>query len=112
MLLPAFRAFSLDDEGDGVRKETCGKFETWYLNVFHAERTLARLTVEMNVPIVVVALAVLFAKFIVQNATPVFEGMYHIVLQEKGEGTEDTRLVHRYHLAIQVAKAHRLHLAS
>ena len=39
--LPAFRAFSLDDEGDGVRIESFRQFEARNMDILHAERTVA-----------------------------------------------------------------------
>lgn len=75
MLLPTVRAFSLDDEGDGMGVETSGELKTWYLDVFHAKGTLARLTVEVDVPIMMVAFAFLFAQLIVEDATAVLKGM-------------------------------------
>ena len=82
MLLPAFRAFSLDDEGDRVGIETFGEFKTRDMDVFHTEGTLARLAIEMDMPVVVVALTVFLAKFVVENTSTILEGMYHVVFQK------------------------------
>lgn len=103
----AFWAFALDDERDGVGGEASREFETWYMDVLHAEGTLARLAIEVDVPIVVVALSVFLAELVVEDASSVFEGMYHIVFQEKGEHSEDARLIHRHHQPLDVAEAQR-----
>ena len=39
--LPAFRAFSLDDERDGVGIETFRQLEARNMDILHAERTVA-----------------------------------------------------------------------
>ena len=41
MPLPTLRAFSLDDEGDGVGIETFRQFEARNMDILHAERTVA-----------------------------------------------------------------------
>ena len=65
MLLPTLRAFPLDDERDGVREETFGQLESRNIDVFHTERTLAGFTIKMNMTIVMITCAVLFAYLII-----------------------------------------------
>ena len=49
MFLPALRAFTLDDERDGVGAEPFGQVQVRQRDVFHAEGLLARLAVEVYV---------------------------------------------------------------
>lgn len=107
VFLSAFWAFALDDERDRVGGEASRELETWYVDVLHAEGTLARLAIEVDVPIVVVALSIFLAELVVEDASPIFEGMYHIVFQEKGEHSEYARLVHRHHQPLDIAEAQR-----
>ena len=103
--LPTFRAFPLDDERNRVGEETFGQLETRNMNVFHTERTLAGFTIKMNMTIVMITCAVLFAYLIIQDTSSVFESMNHVMLQKKRKHTEDARLVHRHHLSFQHAEA-------
>ncbi len=111
MLLPTLRAFPLDDERDGVREETFGQLESRNIDVFHTERTLAGFTIKMNMTIVMITCAVLFAYLVIQDAASVFEGMNHVMLQKKRKHTEDARLVHRHHLSFQYAEALGMRIA-
>ena len=77
------------------------------MDVLHAEGTLARLAIEVDVTIVVVAHSVFLTEFVVEYTSSVFEGMHHIVFQEKGEYSEDARLVHRHHQPLDIAEAQR-----
>jgi len=95
--LSAIRANSLDDERHGMRKESFGQAEARNMNVFHTKRTMARLAIEVYVTVVVIALAFLLAYLIIEHAPSILKGMNHIVLQEKREGSEDARLIHRHH---------------
>lgn len=108
MLMSAIRAFSLDDEGNGVGVISFGQFEARDMDVFHAEGAMARFAVEVDVPIVVIAFAVLLAELIVEHTSSVFEGMHHLMLQEEREHTEYARLVHRPHQSLQIAEALRV----
>ena len=74
-----------------------GQLETWNMDILHTEGTLARFAVEMNMPVVMIASPFFFAEFVAEYASPIFEGMYHIMFQKEGKGTEDARLVHRNH---------------
>ena len=73
-----------------MREEAFGQTETRNMNVFHTKRAMARLAIEMDVAVVVVALAFLLADLIIEHAPTILKGMNHIVLQEKREGSEDT----------------------
>lgn len=105
MLLPTFRTLPFDDERNGVGEETFGQLETRNMNIFHTERTLAGFTIKMNVTIVMITCAFLFAYLIIQDAASVLKSMNHIMLQEKCKHTEDARLVHRHHPPFQHAEA-------
>ena len=65
MLIPTLRTFPLDDERDGVGEETFGQLESRNIDVFHTERTLAGFTIKMNMTIVMITCAVLFAYLII-----------------------------------------------
>ena len=56
-----------------------GQFETWNMDILHTEGTLARFAVEMNMPVVMIASPFFFAEFVAEYASPIFEGMYHII---------------------------------
>lgn len=107
MFASAFRAFTFDDEGYGVGEEALRQLDTWDMDVFHAEGSLARFAIEVDVSIVVVAFSLFLAEFIVEDALPVLEGMYHVVFQEESEHPKDARLVHRHHFPFQSAEALR-----
>lgn len=76
------------------------------MDVVQTERALARLAVEVDMSVMMVALALFLAQFVVEYATSVLKGMHHIMLQEQGECTEYARFVHRWHQGFHVAKAH------
>ena len=88
------------------------------MDILHTEGTLARFAVEMNMPVVMIASPFFFAEFVAEYASPIFEGMYHIMFQKEGKGTEDARLIHRNHLSFQIAQtlrvlfAHRVFITS
>ena len=58
------------------------------MDVVQTERALARLAVEVDMSVMMVALALFLAQFVVEYATSVLKGMHHIMLQEQGECTE------------------------
>lgn len=89
MFASAFWAFTFDDEGYGVGEESLRQLDTWDMDVFHAEGSLARFAIEVDVFIVVVAFSLFLAEFIVEDALPVLEGMYHVVFQEESERPKD-----------------------
>ena len=61
MLIPALKAFSLDDERDGVGIETLRQLETRDMNILHAKRTMARFAIKMNMTIMMITFAILLA---------------------------------------------------
>lgn len=107
MFFSAFCTFSFDDKRHGMGKEPIGQFDMRQMLVFQTERPLARLTIEMNMTVVVVAVATMLAQFIVEHAASVLKGMHHIVFEEKGQHAEDARLVHGGHGLVDVRQAHR-----
>lgn len=89
MPLPAFRAFSLDDEGDGVGIESFRQFEARNMDILHAERTVAGFAVEMNMTIMMITLSFLLTHFVVQYPPSILEGMNGIMLQKERQRAED-----------------------
>ena len=57
MFASAFWAFTFDDEGYGVGEESLRQLDTWDMDVFHAEGSLARFAIEVDVSIAVVAVS-------------------------------------------------------
>lgn len=108
VFLSAIRAFAFDDKGNRVGVKAFGQLETWNMDILHTEGTLARFAVEMNMPVVMIASPFFFAEFVAEYASPIFEGMYYIMFQKEGKGTEDARLVHRNHLSFQIAQTLRV----
>mgnify|MGYP006879548138 CR=1 FL=1 len=108
MPLPTLRAFSLDDEGDGVGIETLRQLEARNMNILHAERTVARFAIEMNMTIMMITFSFLLTQFVVQYPPSILEGMNGIMLQKKRQRAEDARLVHRYHLLLQILQTQRI----
>ena len=108
MLLPTLRAFPLDDERDGVGIEPLRQLETRNANILHAERTMARFAIKMNMAIVMVAFPIFLAQLIVQHSSAILERMHRIVFQKERESAEDARLIHRYHLLLQVFETQRI----
>ena len=82
MLLPALRAFPLDDERDGVGIETLRQLETRDMNILHAKRTLTRFAIKMNMTIMMITRTILLAQLIVQNPSAILERMNRIMLQK------------------------------
>lgn len=78
-----FGAFAFDDKGNGMRTESFGQFETWNMDVVQTERALARLAVEVDMSVMMVALALFLAQFVVEYATSVLKGMHHIMPKNK-----------------------------
>ena len=108
MPLPTLRAFSLDDEGDGVGIETLRQLEARNMNILHAERTVARFAVEMNMTIMMIAFSFLLTQFVVQYPSSILESMNGIMLQKERQRAEDARLIHRYHLQFQILQTQRI----
>ena len=82
MLLPALRAFPLDDERDGVGIESLRQLETRNANILHAERTLTRFAIKMNMTIMMITRTILLAQLIIQNPSAILERMNRIMLQK------------------------------
>ena len=108
MPLPTLRAFSLDDEGDGVGIETLRQFETRNMNILHAERTVARFAIKMNMTIMMITFSLLLTQFVVQYPPAILESMNGIMLQKERQRAEDARLVHRNHLQLQILQTQRI----
>lgn len=76
--------------------------------VFEAKRLLASLTIEMEMPLGMVTLAlVVVAEFVVQNTASVFERMHYIVISKQRQYPEYTRFVEREHLVLHITQTHR-----
>ena len=82
MLLPALRAFPLDDERDGVGIEPLRQLETRDMNILHAKRTMARFAIKMNMTIMMITRTILLAQLIVQNPSAILERVNRIMLQK------------------------------
>ena len=108
MLSFTLRAFPLDDERDGVGIEPLRQLETRNMNILHAERTMARFAIKMNMAIVMVTFPILLAQLIVQHSSAILERMHRIVFKKERESAENARLIHRYHLLLQVLETQRI----
>ena len=53
-----------------MRTESFGQFKTWNMDVVQTERALARLAVEVDMSVMMVALALFLAQFVVEYAPP------------------------------------------
>ena len=82
MLLPTLRTFPLDDERDRVGIEPLGQLETRDMNILHAERTLARFAIKMNMTIMMITRTILLTQLIVQHPSAILERMHRIMLQK------------------------------
>lgn len=108
MFLGAGGAGAFDDEGDGVGDKTFGEGNVRNGGVLQTKGLLAGLTVEMEMTVGVVALAVgVVAEFVMDHPATVLKSMHHIVFREQGQYAEDTRLIQVEHLVLQVLQAHR-----
>ena len=56
--------------------------------------------------VMVTAMSILMAQFVMENAASVFKGMYHLTVQEQVEHPEDARLVHRRHECLKIGESH------
>ena len=75
--------------------------------VFEAERLLASLAIEMEMPLGMVTFAlVVVAEFVVQNTASVFERMHYIVVSKECQHAEYTRFVEREHLVLHITQTH------
>lgn len=80
----------------------------WDGGVFEAERLLAGLAIEMEMPLGMVAFAlVVMTEFIVKNTAPVFERMHYIMICKERQYTEYTRFVKCEHLILHIPQTHR-----
>ena len=66
----------------------------WRFYTVKAEGALARLTVEMDVIVMVMTFSLFSAQLIIDNAASVLKRMHHIVFDEERQSTENARLVH------------------
>ena len=55
-----------------------------------------------------ITLSFLLTHFVVQYPPSILEGMNGIMLQKERQRTEDARLVHRYHLLLQILQTQRI----
>ena len=95
-------AKSLDDIVDAVHGETFGQGDPGNVYLLEAERPVARLTVEMGMQVVHLAVAVAAAEGILQRPRTVVDGVDEVMPEEEGDGAEDGRLVHRHEAVFQV----------
>ncbi len=78
--LSALGAFPFDNEGDGMGIKSFRQFESWDMNVFHAEGALARLTIKVNMAVMVIAFSLFLAHLVVEQPASVLEGMHYVML--------------------------------
>lgn len=108
MFLGAGGAGAFDDEGHRVGDKAGGKGDGGDGGVLQTKGLLAGLTVEMEMTICMVALAVgVVAEFVMDHPATVLKSMHHIVFREQGQYAEDTRLIQVEHLVLQVLQAYR-----
>lgn len=107
MLPTALRALSLDNKGYRTHRESLLQPQIGQRKIVHTKRFPARLAIEMDMGIGMIADCFTAARFIIQDTTSVFESMHDIVLQEQGQYAEYTGLVHRFQQIFQVGQTHR-----
>lgn len=87
-----------------MRLKSFGKVNRRNGRVLEAERLLAGLAVEMEMPLCMVALAlVVVAELVVQDAPPVFKRMHHILVGKERQHSEYARFVQIEHLPLHVS---------
>ena len=91
-----------------MRIESFRQFEAWNMDILHAERTVARFAVEMNMTIMMITFSFLLTQFVVQYPPAILEGMNGIMLQKERQRAEDARLIHRHHLLLQILQTQRI----
>ena len=62
--------------------------DLWQFHSLQAVGLLAHLTEEVGVLVVVVVMAVAVAEFVFRTVTATLDGVYQMVLTEKGQGAE------------------------
>lgn len=88
-LLLTFRANPLDHEADGVRQETLWQRYLRHTYVVQAEGSLASLTVEVPVLVVVCMMVITGTQLVAKCAAAVLYAVYQVVLKEERERAED-----------------------
>ena len=58
--------------------------------------------------IMMITLSFLLTHFVVQYPPSILEGMNGIMLQKERQRAEDARLIHRYHLLLQILQTQRI----
>ncbi len=107
-MFTALGAEAFDDKRNGMREIALGQMDRWNGRVLKAKRLLAGLAIEMEMPLRMVALAlVVVTEFVVQYPTPVLKRMHHIAVGKQRQHTENTRLIQIEHLLLHVPQTHR-----
>lgn len=83
MTVAAMRAKPLDDERQRMRREALGKHQFGSLDGVEAIGMMARLAIEVQMPVGHVAGSIGGAQLIVEHSAPVLKSMYHIMFKEQ-----------------------------
>lgn len=75
-------------------------------NVVQAKGACAFLAIEMSMAGSMVVRVVMGAKFVVECAFSVFEGMDNVVFEKECQHAEDARLIHRQQYRLHCRKTH------
>ncbi len=62
----------------------------------------------MNMTIMMITFTLLLTQFVVQYPPSILESMNGIMLQKERQRAEDARLIHRYHLLLQILQTQRI----
>ena len=92
-----------------VHLETWRQHRLRHLQMVEAVGSLAYLTIEVGVLVIVMLLTVTVAEFIFSAVAAAIDGVYQMVFTEQGEGTEDVRLVDSGNATFQLCQRLRQH---
>ena len=99
-------ALAFDDVIDSSHFISIGQINQGDFYVVQTKRLMAMLAKEMNVNIIIVFMAVTMTQFIAHPITSVLDDMDEMMLLEKIESTENTRLVNGQYLCFQLTERH------
>jgi len=100
-------ADALDNVAGGGDGEAGRHSNAGHGNAVETEGALAALAEEMDMEVVVLLATVAVAQLVAQCPCPVFDDMGQMMVAEKGEGTEDARLVDGQDLQLQLGQRQR-----
>ena len=73
----------------GISHKTCGQRDIVQVDVLQAVGLFALLAEEVDVGVVVLALALVFAELVAESAASVLKGVDYVVLKEQRQRAED-----------------------